>query len=179
MNEISQILDKEKAWILRSIKSSDLKNLEYGRLYRKFRKLMDLSFADNQVGKKVYLVAEIKGKIAGQIIIDWRVLKDESKSDGRTRAYLYSLRVFPPYRSRGLGTKMLNFCLNYLKSRGFAFATIAAEKKNPLALKLYERLGFKIYKEENLPWKFEDDKGVKQQVSEPEWVLEKALNSNF
>lgn len=175
MDIIFQVLDKDKNWLLRSVVANDLDKLEYGRMYRKFRKLMDLSFTDHELGKKVYLVAEINNKVVGQIVIDWRLLRDETKSDGKSRAYLYSFRVFPPYRNRGLGSKMINFCLEYLRSKGFTFATIAAEKKNPLALKLYERMGFKTYKDEDLPWEFEDDKGIKHQVSEPEWVMEKLL----
>ena len=175
MDNIYQILDLEKNWVLRSINASDLKPLEYGKQYRKFRKLMDLSFNDHLLGKKVYLVVEVNDKIAGQIVIDWRVLKDGTKSDGVNRAYLYAFRVFPPFRQKGLGTKIINFCSVYLKSKGFLYATIACEKKNHLGLKLYERLGFKIFKEENLPWEYEDDNGIKHQVSEPEWVLEKSL----
>ncbi|MCL5676200.1 MAG: GNAT family N-acetyltransferase [Patescibacteria group bacterium] len=174
MIKIHQPLDGQD-WLLREIKKSDLRLLEYGRMYRKYRKLMELSYQDHKNHKKVYLVAEVKRKIAGQIIIDRRVLKDQTKSDGVSRAYLYSFRVFPPFRRRGLGTAMLNFCLRYLKEKNFLYAAIACEKKNPLALKLYLRLGFKIFKEEDLPWEFEDEEGKKHTVSEPEWVLEKTL----
>ena len=175
MDNIHQILDQEKNWILRNIQETDLIKLEYGRMYSKYRKLMELSYNDHQLSKKVYLVAQVNNKIAGQIVIDWRLLKDESKSDGVNRAYLYAFRVYPPFRNKGLGTKMINFCLDYLKSKNFKYATIACEKKHPLALKLYERIGFKIYKTEDLPWEFEDQKGIKHEVSEPEWVMEKEL----
>ena len=175
MDNIYQIIDQEKNWVLRNIIEADLIKLEYGRMYTKFRKLMALSFNDHQLGKKVYLVVEVNNKIAGQIVIDWRLLKDESKSDGVNRAYLYAFRVYQPFRQKGLGTKMINFCSEYLKSKGFKCATIACEKKNHLGLKLYERLGFKIFKEENLPWEYEDDNGIKHQISEPEWVLVKSL----
>ncbi len=184
MIDIDQIIsDSEQQWRLRSVKKSDLRKLEYGLMYRRYRKLMELSFLDHQYERKVYLVAEIKppfakasgGAVAGQIIIDWRVLKDETKSDGKTRAYLYSFRVFPPYRSQGLGTAMIAFCEKFLKSKNFLYTTIACEKKNPGALRLYEKLGYKIFKEEETAWEFYDDKGVLRKIKEPEWTLEKKL----
>lgn len=173
--KILQILQENPPWVLRSIKNSDLKTLEWGNHFKRYRNLMRLSFEDHQTGKKVYLVAEMEGKIAGQIVIDWRILVDKEKSDGVERAYLYSLRVFPPYRNKGLGTKMILFCENFLKERNFKFATIACERKNLRALKLYERLGYKIFKEEDTPWEFFDDQGKLRKITEPEWVLEKEL----
>ncbi len=175
MNSTVEVLDKEKNWIIRSIEENDLKILEYGKLYRRYRCLMKLSFEDHRIGKKVYLVAEAGHGIAGQIVIDWRILKDETKSDGKTRAYLYSFRVFPPYQKQGLGSAMVAFCEKYLFEHGFKYATIACEKKNPDALRLYQKLGYKIFKDENVGWEFTDDNGVLQKISEPEWVLEKAL----
>lgn len=172
---IFQILQEKPSWVLRCIKNSDLKTLEWGNYFKRYRKLMRLSFEDHQAGKKVYLVAEIDGKIAGQIVIDWRILVDKEKSDGVERAYLYSLRVFPPYRNKGLGTKMILFCENFLKERNFRFVTIACERKNLRALKLYERLGFKIFKQEDTPWEFFDDQGKLRRTTDPEWVLCKSL----
>lgn len=175
MDDIHHVIDKKKQWLIRSIQETDLKKLEWGKMYRPYRKLMRKSFEDHLMGKKVYLVARVNGKITGQIIIDWRILKDLDKSDGKTRVYLYSLRVFPAFRNQGLGTTMISFCENFLQNKGFKFATIACEKKNPRAAKLYQRLGYKIFKEDNSEWKFEDHKGVIRKVNEPEWVLEKAL----
>ncbi|MBI3384843.1 GNAT family N-acetyltransferase [Candidatus Gottesmanbacteria bacterium] len=177
MINIFQIIDQEKKWPIRSVQKKDLRKLEYGLMYRRYRKLMELSFLDHQYEKKVYLVALVKNKVAGQIIIDWRILKDETKSDGKIRAYLYSLRVYPPYRSKGLGTAMILFCENFLRERGFKIATIACEKKNPRALKLYEKVGYKIFKEEESAWEFYDHNSILRKMKEPEWILEKELTT--
>lgn len=175
MENIFQILNGEKRWILREVLEGDLLALENGDEYKKFRSLMRISYEDHLAGKKIYLVVLCNEKIAGQIVIDCRVLKDATKSDGKTCAYLYSFRVFGPYQGQGLGTAMVKFCESFLFKKGFIRVTIAAEKNNPRALKLYERLGFRIYKEEDIPWDFLDDKGVCQKIHEPEWVLEKTL----
>lgn len=175
MINIYSILSEEKEWLIRSISETDLKLLEWGIHFRRYRKLMRLSFEDHLLEKKVYLVVEVKGKIAGQIIIDWRVLVDKEKSDGVERAYLYSFRVFPPYRGKGLGTEMIHFCEDFLKDRNFKYATLACERKNVRALRLYERLGYKIFKEENTPWEFFDDEGKLRKITDAEWVLEKRL----
>jgi ribosomal protein S18 acetylase RimI-like enzyme len=175
VENILKILNVARKWVIRSVEMKDLLFLENGDEYQKYRSLMKLSFNDHMAGKKIYLVAEVEGKIAGQIIIDKRILKDLSKSDGKTRAYIYSFRVFMPYQNQGLGTLMLQFCESLLRKTGFIYAVIAAEVKNPRALKLYERLGYKIFKQECLPWEFIDEKGVQQKISEPEWVLEKKL----
>lgn len=172
---IYQKLKDDPLWIIRDIKETDLKTLEWGKHFKRYRKLMRLSYEDHLMGKKVYLVTEVNGKIAGQIVIDWRILVDKDKSDGSTRAYLYSFRVFPPYRSKGLGTAMILFCEKFLKERGFEFATMACERKNIRALNLYQKLGYKIFKEEDTPWEFIDDEGNMRKITEPEWVLEKSI----
>ena len=92
--EISQVLKENPQWILRSIKETDLKTLEWGNHFKRYRKLMRLSFEDHQVGKKIYLVVEVEGKIAGQIVIDWRGLVDKEKTGGKKRAHLYLLKNF-------------------------------------------------------------------------------------
>lgn len=175
MIDVYQFIDQEKKWLIRSVKKEDLRELEYGLMYRRYRRLMELSFLDHLEGRKVYLAASVNNHIAGQIIIDWRILKDETKSDGKTRAYLYFLRVFPPYRNRGLGTAVINFCEKFLKERNFKFATIACEKKNPRALRLYEKLGYKTFKEEETAWEFYDHTGILRKIKEPEWIMEKKI----
>ena len=177
MITIDKILNEEKKWRIRSITDEDLDELCWGELYRPYINLMKLSLYDHKMEKKVYLVVEVDGKIAGQIIIDWRILKDETKSNGKTRAYLYSFRVFPPYRGRGLGTAMVLFCEQFLKERGFKHTTIAVEKNNPRALALYEKLGYKTYKDEDTEWDYLDDKGIIRKVKEPEWVMEKVISA--
>ena len=70
---------------------------------------------------------------------------------------------------------MILFCENFLQERNFKFVTVACERKNLIALKLYEKLGYKILKEEDTPWEFFDNEGKLRKITEPEWVLEKPL----
>ena len=56
---------------------------------------------------------------------------------------LDSLFVFPEFRGRGIGTAVLQYCLE--ASRGKLFLYVF--KENSGALRLYERLGFQIRQE--------------------------------
>lgn len=55
----------------------------------------------------------------------------------------FSISVYESYRNKGVGTKLLMAMLDDLNMQGFEKASLSVQKENP-ALRLYERLGFKI-----------------------------------
>jgi GrpB-like predicted nucleotidyltransferase (UPF0157 family)/GNAT superfamily N-acetyltransferase len=53
----------------------------------------------------------------------------------------------PKYRAKGLGTRLLQKLLAELQLRGSSQVSLSVDQRNP-ALRLYERLGFKKYRQE-------------------------------
>ena len=54
-----------------------------------------------------------------------------------------SISLYKPYRGRGVGGSMMGVLLGELRGAGYARASLSVQKENP-ALRLYERMGFRI-----------------------------------
>lgn len=58
-----------------------------------------------------------------------------------------AISILPKYRSQGIGTKMMGQLFDLLIKNGYSQTSLAVQKENP-AMSFYERLGYKIVKEE-------------------------------
>ncbi|MEM2102130.1 MAG: GNAT family N-acetyltransferase [Candidatus Bathyarchaeia archaeon] len=54
--------------------------------------------------------------------------------------------VLPEFRGKGIGKKLVVRCLNRLKTEGVKAVRLMVLTENEVAVKLYEKLGFKIYR---------------------------------
>jgi len=88
------------------------------------------------------LVAEEDGKIVGAC---WtRIMEDYGHVDNYTPSFAISL--YPEYRGRGIGTKLMTEMLKMLKKQGYEKASLAVQKSN-YAVKMYRKTGFEIVDE--------------------------------
>ncbi len=88
------------------------------------------------------LVAEEDGKIVGAC---WtRIMEDYGHVDNYTPSFAISL--YPEYRGRGIGTKLMTEMLKILKKQGYEKASLAVQKSN-YAVKMYRKTGFEIVDE--------------------------------
>ena len=88
------------------------------------------------------LVAEHEGTIIGAV---WtRIMNDYGHVDDETPSFAISL--YKEYRGRGIGTQMMQKMLELLKDRGYKRASLSVQKTN-YAVKMYEKLGFRIFRE--------------------------------
>ena len=157
---------------LRMAVRADLAKLEWYGQYAHYRQLFRRAFRDQQAGRRFILVATTNDFPVGMVII--QLQSNERKvADGVTRAYLYSLRVMEMFRGKGIGTRLIQEAENVITDRGFQWATIAVAKDNHSALRLYERLGYHIFKDDPGQWSFLDHQGKVCRVNEPCWLLEK------
>lgn len=92
-----------------------------------------------------FMVLAEKDKIIGYIIVT-------SKNKGR----IISIAILPEYRSKGLGAKLMNTGLKYLKDKGKNTATLEVAKSNKKAQDFYSKFGFKVVKEMKNYYKNED-----------------------
>ena len=88
------------------------------------------------------LCAESEGRVIGMA---WaRIMEDYGHVDDKTPSL--AIALFPEYRGRGIGTKLMRRLLEELKSRGYERASLSVQTANP-AVRLYERMGFSPVRE--------------------------------
>ena len=90
-------------------------------------------------------VKETTGEVAGlglnKIDPDWIA------QTGRREGYVNTLGVLREHRKQGLGTALLAQSLHVLREAGMEAAHLNADSENPTgAMRLYERLGFRVRK---------------------------------
>lgn len=81
------------------------------------------------------------GKLIGELFV-FKDLPDKEFADGRSKAYLCSFRINRAYQGRGLGTRLLEAVLSYLKGQGLRTVTIGVAETEKANIRLYDRLGF-------------------------------------
>ena len=88
------------------------------------------------------LLAETDGKTVGavwsRIMNDYGHISDEIPS--------LAISLLPEYRNKGIGTALLKGMLVLLKEKGYSQVSLSVQKDN-YAVKLYRKLGFRIYRE--------------------------------
>ncbi|WP_299515240.1 N-acetyltransferase [uncultured Rummeliibacillus sp.] len=64
--------------------------------------------------------------------------------DGKKSAFLYEIFIFDQYRSKGIGTMVMNEIQEYLTSKEIQYFKLHVFGTNVKAIKLYETLGFEV-----------------------------------
>lgn len=85
------------------------------------------------------MVAEYDGEVVGACWV--RTTDEYGHIDDETPSF--SISVLKPHRGQGIGKTMMSSLLDELRYAGYARASLSVQKENP-ALRLYERLGFRI-----------------------------------
>lgn len=159
---------------LRPARRSDLRLLEWFGEHRHLRLVESAAWANVETGGVLFIVADIGGFPAGQVKV--ALVHDEDvKADGVRSGYLYGLRVFGPFQRLGIGTALVRRAEELLRERGFRWATIAVERQNADARRLYERLGYEAIREHHRSWSYADPEGRTRLVDVDEALLRKSL----
>jgi len=66
--------------------------------------------------------------------------------------HLEVLAVREHHRSKGIGTILLHSTIDFAQHKGFSQIQLEVVNTNPLAAKLYERIGFKKVKDRKIPY---------------------------
>ncbi len=88
------------------------------------------------------LVAELDGKIVGAVWV--RVMNDYGHIDDQTPSLAISL--FKDYRSQGIGSRLLQQMMDLLRHEKYKKVSLSVQKEN-YALKMYQKVGFRIVKD--------------------------------
>lgn len=158
--------------LVRDIRAADLPLLEWFGTHAHFRHMEQANYRDVEAGAKLWLVADVNGFPVGHLKINVRV---EDPLRGNPRGYLFALRVFEPFQRLGVGTQLIQAAEDVLRARHFRYVSIAVGKDNPRARRLYERLGYRVYREEMGRWQYVDLQGRLHRMEEPEFLMDKPL----
>ena len=79
-------------------------------------------------------------KITGEIIGVCLVQRKKKKNEGD----IFLIAVKEKYRNKGLGYKILNYCIQNAKREGIKKFSLHVSANNEIAIKLYKKLGFEI-----------------------------------
>lgn len=155
---------------------ADLPLLEWYGQFTHFRRLYHKTYQDQRSGIRQMLVADLNGFPVGQIFILLNLIA-RKRTDGETRGYLYALRVLDHLRGMGIGTCLIEQAEQRLLQHGYQWSTISVAKTNVKARRLYERLGYRIFRDDPGRWHYVNHIGTVVHVNEPCWMLEKQLKS--
>lgn len=87
-------------------------------------------------------VIEDNKDIIGELTVNYKSHQLETETIQNKRVYLEAFRVDKKYQGRGLGQKLINYCIDYLTNIGYTEFTIGVEDDNEIAKHIYFKLGF-------------------------------------
>ncbi len=175
----SETINRVEDITIRKIQKSDLHDLEWDGEYTRYREVYLMEFERSQIGSSILWVAEKAGTgVIGQLFVQLNADRQEL-ANGISRAYMYAFRIRPPYRNKGLGSRMMQIMEDDLLKRKFCWVTLNVGKTNYAARRLYSRLGYRVVAHEAGRWSYRDEKGVLQKVEEPAWRMEKFISRVF
>lgn len=159
---------------IRPARYADLELLEWFGEHRRLRLVEAAAWTHVEAGNVLFLVADVDGFPVAQLKV--ALVHDEDvKADGLRSGYLYGLRVYGPFQRLGIGTALIARGEASLRERGFPYVTIAVERENGDARRLYERLGFVAIREVHRSWSYLDPDGDAHAVDVDEILLRKEL----
>lgn len=171
----SEDVDQLARLSIRQVKHSDLLSLEWEGEFSHYRRLFHDVYQSSLRGTALMWIAELPvAGVIGQVFVQLMSERMEL-ADGWNRAYIFSFRVRTPYRSKGVGSRLLSALEDDLRSRGYQWAVLNVNQDNTAARKFYERWGYRVVGEEEGRWAYIDQNGIKQNVHEPAWRMEKHL----
>lgn len=159
---------------IRHAAADDLPRLEWDPQTWGFRGIFRKTYRETLLGERLMLLADVGGYPVGRLFVQLSV-GNLTYADGVTRGYLYSLHVMPPFQGHGIGTRLIQTAEAMLIERRYQFATIAVAQTNQRARHLYERLGYRIFRQEESHWFYADPNGRQHEVKETCWAMKKRL----
>ena len=87
-------------------------------------------------------IIENNESIIGEITVNYKSHELETETIPNKRVYLEAFRIDKKYQGKGLGQKLINYCIEYLTKEGYTQFTIGVEEDNDVAKHIYFKLGF-------------------------------------
>jgi ribosomal protein S18 acetylase RimI-like enzyme len=155
---------------IRTCTAEDLPKLEWFGMFAAHREIIHAAYESQEQGENFMLVADVHGWAVGQLWIDLAKKREDSTG------ILWALRVFPFLQNLRIGTRLIKAGEQFLRGQGFGCAEIGAEKDDPAARRLYERLGYRLVGSERSEYSYTGPDGAPVHVPVDEWILHKRLH---
>jgi ribosomal protein S18 acetylase RimI-like enzyme len=153
----------------------DLRGLEWDGDYIHFRNVYLMVYENVLKGDANIWIAELpKNILVGQAFTQYKSIRDDF-ANGKTHGYIFGFRVKAEYRSKGVGAKILLALEQDLLDNGLCKAVLNVNQDNIAGIRFYERWGYRKVAEEPGRWSYNDHLGLKREVHEPAWRMEKIL----
>jgi ribosomal protein S18 acetylase RimI-like enzyme len=108
-----------------------------------------LAATDAEAG--AFLVADVAGYPVGQLFL-WYHRDDPALADGATTVSITALRVWQPFRRRGIAARLNQVAERLARQRGFQVVTIGADVDNHAAQRLYLAWGYEEFMRSTYEW---------------------------
>jgi len=95
---------------------------------------------------KIFLVAEVDGKIAGYVMCRMEFGLSNFKKMFARKGHVISLAVLDEYRRRGIGYALMKEAMKNMAESGASEVYLEVRVSNHPAISLYKKLGFKPVK---------------------------------
>lgn len=142
MHEYSKIVNEECSLLASCIKNPDNFNSLDGGTFSV--QLMKRYFNDNPGKVEVFSYKNLNEELIGYLLCFYKGSSDIHFSIQTREAYITDVCVFPNYCGNGYGYEIMKSILSYLVLvRGVTDICLACRPYNTVALKLYNKLGFK------------------------------------
>ncbi len=155
---------------IRVCQKKDLAELEWFGLISPFQETILEAFRRQKEGEVIMLVAESAGFPIGQVWLD--LVKRTKQKTG----VIWALRVLHTVQKMGIGTRLIAGGEDRLREKGFRFSELIVENDNPNAKRLYERLGYSVFREAVDVWSFSPPEGERVRVVSEGWMMRKGLD---
>ncbi len=100
-------------------------------------------FEDQQRGTLLYLITWDSQKVIARAMLKWMGAGDSRIPNPADCPDIESVFVVDEYRGHGIATKIILYCEDLAREKGFAKIGLSVGQENPHAHRLYTRLGYK------------------------------------
>lgn len=94
-------------------------------------------------GRDLLLVAKTGNRTIGYALAN--VSRESPFELSEPICFLNDVYVVPEFRGKGIGKSLTTECLSKMKAKGFKTVRLNVLPENKIAIKLYEKLGFKTF----------------------------------
>jgi len=161
--------------IIRKGKRTDLPQMEWNGEFTHLRQIYANTYERSRAGlARIWVVEFPPQVIIGQVLLQLKSIR-EDLADGVDRAYLFSFRIKPKFRSQGLGALLLTAAESDVQQIGFHEMTLIVSKVNERAIQFYQQHGYRITAPERGEWVYRDHNNERHKVVDPGWKMVKVL----
>lgn len=93
--------------------------------------------------RNVLIIAKVEEKTAGYALLTFP--REQTFEVQEPFGVINELYVLPEFRRKGVGKKLLEWCLSRIRAEGFKTARISVLSGDKEAIRLYEKLGFRVF----------------------------------